>query len=103
VHPPPRTTLAVLNGTTVAGAASLVAEELTQLGYHEPEVVSNDTTNPSRQHTEIYYEDGHRTDARGVANCLHISLGRVYPATRETRALANDADVAVFVGIDQSR
>jgi hypothetical protein len=102
VHPPARTTVAVLNGTTITGLASIVAEELTQRGYDTPQVVINDTSNQSRQHSEIYYEDGHRTDALGVADCLHIRFDRVHPATHETRAPANGADVAVFVGTDQS-
>jgi hypothetical protein len=102
VHPPPRTTMAVLNGTTITGLASLVAEELTQRGYDEPQVVSNDTTNQSRKHSEIYYEDGHRTEAFGVADCLHIRFDRVHPMTPEARALADRTDIAVFVGTDQS-
>jgi hypothetical protein len=94
--------MAVLNGTTITGLASLVAEELTQRGYDEPQVVSNDTTNQSRKHSEIYYEDGHRTEAMGVADCLHIRFDRVHPMTPEARALADRTDIAVFVGTDQS-
>jgi hypothetical protein len=50
----------------------------------------------------VFYEDGHRTDAFGVADCLHIRFDRVHPMNADTRALADRADVAVFVGTDQS-
>jgi LytR cell envelope-related transcriptional attenuator len=102
VHPPPPTTIAVLNGTTIAGQASLVAEELTARGYSEPIVVSNDMSNRSRQHSEVFYEDGHRTDAYGVADCLHIRFDRVHAMTPSARALASRADIVVFVGTDET-
>jgi hypothetical protein len=101
VHPPPRLTLAVLNGTTTPGLARAVADELTSLGYDEPNVVTNDTTNQTRALTAVYYEAGHRDDALGVADCLKLSPNRVHPMDPAARALADRAVVAVFVGADR--
>jgi LytR cell envelope-related transcriptional attenuator len=101
VHPPPRLTLAVLNGTTTAGLARAVADELTSLGYDEPNVVSNDTTNPTRAQTAVYYEVGHREDALGVADCLKLGPKHVHPMDPAARAVADRAMVAVFVGADR--
>jgi hypothetical protein len=103
VTPQPRVSLAVLNGTTVTGLARSVADRLTSLGYDEPNVVTNDTTNQSRAWTTVYFEPGHRTDALGVASCLHIGRDRVVPMDANTRALADRAVVAVFVGADWAR
>jgi LytR cell envelope-related transcriptional attenuator len=103
VNPPPPVRLAVLNGTTVTGLARDVADQLRSLGYDEPNVVTNDTINQSRVRTIVYFEHGHRADALGVASCLHIGSDRVVPMDANARALADRADVAVFVGADSAR
>ena len=95
--------LAVLNGTKITGLARGVADELTSLGYPEPNLVTNDPTNQSRARTTVYYQGGHRADALGVASCLHIGSDRVVPMDADARALADRADVAVFVGADRAR
>jgi LytR cell envelope-related transcriptional attenuator len=102
VHPPPPLTLAVLNGTTTTGLARAVADELTSFGYPEPNVVTNDTTNPTRALTAVYYEAGHRDDALSVADCLKLGHNRVHSMDPEARALADRADVAIFVGADRA-
>ena len=103
VTPVPRLSLAVLNGTTVTGLARAAADELTSFGYDEPTLVTNDTTNPTRARTTVYYEPGHRADALGVASCLHIGFERVMAMDANARALADRADVAVFIGADRAR
>jgi LytR cell envelope-related transcriptional attenuator len=103
VTPQPRVSLAVLNGTTTTGLARGVADELTSLGYNQPNVVTNDTTNQSRVRTTVYYEGGHRADALGVASCLHLGSDRVVAMDANARALADRAQVAVFVGSDWGR
>ncbi len=72
-------------------------------GYDEPNVVTNDVTNQSRVRTIVSYERGHRTDALGVASCLHIASDRVVAMNANARALADRAVVAVFVGSDWPR
>jgi hypothetical protein len=103
VTPQALVTVAVLNGTTVTGLARAAADELTSRGYDEPTVVTNDTTNQARARTTVYYEPGHRTDALGVASCLHIDSDRVVSMDANARALADRAQVAVFMGADQAR
>jgi hypothetical protein len=103
VNPPPPLRIAVLNGTTVTGLARAAADELTSLGYNEPNVVTNDTTNQARARTTVYYEPGHRADALGVASCLHIGSDRVIAMDTNARALADRAQVAVFIGADRAR
>jgi hypothetical protein len=103
VTPPPAVRLAVLNGTKATGLARAVADALTSKGYREPDLVTNDTTNQSRVRTTIYYEAGHQTDAADVASCLGISSDRVLPMGVGERAVADRADVAVFVGADRAR
>ena len=101
VHPPPPMRLAVLNGTKVTGLARGAADELTNLGYPEPTLVSDDPTNQSRTRTTVYYQGGHRADALGVASCLHIGSDRVVAMDTAARKLAGRVDVAVFVGADR--
>jgi LytR cell envelope-related transcriptional attenuator len=103
VTPQAPVSLAVLNGTSVTGLARAAADELTGFGYDEPKLVTNDTTNPTRARTTVYYEPGHRTDALGVASCLHIGFERVMAMDANARALADRADVAVFIGADRAR
>jgi hypothetical protein len=101
VTPQPRVSLAVLNGTTTTGLARAGADKLMSLGYPEPLLVTNDVSNQSRATTTIYYEGGHREDALGVASCLHIGSERVRPMGAGERALADRAQVAIFVGADR--
>jgi hypothetical protein len=103
VHPPPPTSIAVLNGTKVTGLARAIADELTANGYAEPNVVTNDTTNQNRSTTEIFYEDGHRNEAFSVASCLEVRFDHVRAMNANARALADRAQVVVFVGADKAR
>lgn len=103
VNPQPPLRLAVLNATTATGLARAVADELTRGGYDEPKLLTNDPTDQSRTRTTIYYQGGHRTDALGVASCLHVAHDRVVPMDVATRELAGSVDVAVFVGADWAR
>jgi hypothetical protein len=103
VTPQAPVSLAVINGTTITGLARAAADELTSFGYDEPNVVTNDTTNQTRARTTVYYEPGHRADALGVAGCLHIGFERVMAMDANARALADRADVAVFIGADRAR
>jgi LytR cell envelope-related transcriptional attenuator len=103
VKPVAPTQLAILNGTTTTGLARAAADTLIAKGYAEPNVVTNDTTNQQRKHSEVFYEPGYRNEAFSVADCLHIRFDRVHEMTASARALADRADIAVFVGADQTR
>jgi LytR cell envelope-related transcriptional attenuator len=103
VHPVAPTAIAVLNGTTVTGLARVAADRLTASGYNEPNVVTNDTTNQARAVSEVFYEDGHRNEAYSVAACLEIQYDHVHAMNANARALADRADIAVFIGADKAR
>jgi LytR cell envelope-related transcriptional attenuator len=100
VHPVAPTTIAVLNGTDVTGLARQAADTLTAKGYDEPNVVTNDTTNPTRKVTEVFYEPGHRNEAFSVASCLEVRFDHVHAMNANARALADRAEIAVFLGTD---
>jgi hypothetical protein len=85
------------------GLARATADRLTSSGYSEPNVVPNDTTNQARALTTIYYEPGHKGDAQGVAGCLKIGFDRVVPMDANARALADRAEVAVYIGADRAQ
>jgi hypothetical protein len=95
--------LAVLNGTTVTGLARGAADKLTKKGYNEPNVVTNDTTNQARPTTQIYYEAKVRAAALDVAKILGVPTTQVRPMDANARALADRAQVAVFVGADKAQ
>ena len=103
VTPQPRVSLAVLNGTKITGLARGVADELTSLGYDEPNLVTNDTTNQSRARTTVYFE---ARPPRGRAGCRELPAHRLRsrradgrPRTRARRPRRR----RVFVGADRAR
>jgi hypothetical protein len=102
VHPVKRTTVSVLNGTTVTGLARAESEKLTSLGFREG-VVTNDTPNQNRQRTMIYYEPGYREQAQAVAACLEVGVNRVRPMDANARVAGDRADIVVFVGADEAK
>ena len=95
--------LAVLNGTTVTGLARGAADKLTAKGYNEPNVVTNDTTNQQRPTTLVYYEAKAHPAALDVAKILGVPISQVKPMDANARALADRAQVAVFVGGDKAQ
>jgi LytR cell envelope-related transcriptional attenuator len=99
VHPIRRTTVAVLNGTTVTGLARAAMETLTANGFREG-VVTNDTTNQQRQRSTIYYEPGYKEQAQTAAGCLDVGLDRVLPMNANARVVADHAPIVVFLGHD---
>ena len=95
--------LAVLNGTTVTGLARGAADKLTAKGYNEPNVVTNDTTNQRRPTTQVFYEAKARAAALDVAKILGVPTAQIKPMDANARALADRAQVAVFVGADKAQ
>jgi LytR cell envelope-related transcriptional attenuator len=102
--PEPRydATVAVLNGTTVAGLGRAAMAQLTSLGFREG-VVANDTTNQNRRRTEIYYEPGYREQAQAVAACLEVSVTRARPMNANARVAGDRAEIVVFIGTDKAK
>ena len=102
VHPVPRTTVAVLNGTTVTGLARVASDALVANGFREG-IVTNDTTNQQRQRTTIYYEPGYKEQAQTAAGCLDVGLDQVLPMDATARVAADRAPIAVFIGADKAK
>jgi hypothetical protein len=101
VHPPAPSPIAVINGTDVSGLAVSTAESLTNYGYRDVFVVTNDAGGPPTSESGVSYEAGHHDLAQSVAACLEIRPDRVRPMTAHTRSVAGNADVAVLLGADR--
>jgi hypothetical protein len=102
--PHDKTTVAVLNGTTVAGLANTVANRLAGDGF-----VRGTVTNASSQDriaTFVSYLGGHDREAAEVAKSLGLSTDAIGPIDSDTEtACANGggactADAVVTVGPD---
>lgn len=95
---PAQVTVAVLNGTTIAGLAAQVGEEARADGFTLGTVTNAAATD--QEGSKVLYDKGQKNAARAVANRLGIrSTGPVDPISEE---LAGSFDVVVLVGADRS-
>jgi hypothetical protein len=95
---PAQVTVAVLNGTTIAGLAAQVGEEARADGFTLGTVTNAAATD--QESSKVLYRGGQRNAARAVADRLGIrSTGPVDPISKE---LAGSFDVVVLVGADRS-
>jgi hypothetical protein len=92
-------TVAVLNGTTVNGLASSVADKVEQAGFNRGNT-ANAAAQGQQAESVVEYSDGNSTAARAVASKLHIS--QIEKIDAQTQALAGDAIVTVIVGADRA-
>jgi LytR cell envelope-related transcriptional attenuator len=96
---PSQVTVAVLNGTTIAGLAAQVGEEARADGFTLGTVTNAAKTNQSR--SQVLYRKGQKAAADGVSRRLGIpSTAQVDPLSAE---LAGSFDVVVLVGTDRSQ
>lgn len=86
-------TVTVLNGTTTAGRARIVATALEERGAHIVEV--KDALDQTMEHSEVRFQGNADPQARRVASVLGIA--RIGMVVNEPLATA---DVLVFVGAD---
>jgi len=94
---PADVTVAVLNGTTIAGLAAQVAEEARADGFTLGTVTNAARTDQAR--SQVLYRDDQKDAAAAVSDRLGIrSAGQVDPLTAE---LAGSFDVVVLVGSDR--
>ena len=91
--------VAVLNGTTQAGLAGQVGDQIAASGFQEGDVTNaNDQQAPK---TVVYYASGQRRAGQEVAGVVKASS--VQPIDPDTQALAgSDAKVVVLVGADKT-
>ena len=92
-------TVAVLNGTSVGGLAGRVGSDVDSAGFDLGVVTS---TAPGLAKTKVLYADGQKQAAQKVAKKLGVDSDRVQPLDRESRRLANGADVVVIAGEDRA-
>jgi len=92
-------TVSVLNGTTVAGLAAQLADEVEGAGFIRGPVTN--AADQQRSATVVYYDRGFRASADEVAKLLNIS--QVEPLDEGTKVIAGDsANVVVTVGSDRT-
>jgi ABC-type uncharacterized transport system permease subunit len=100
-----RTTVAVLNGTSVAGLANTVANKLKADGFVNGTITN--ASSPDRTVTIVSYFGGHEREAQEVAKSLGLPLDAVQAIDSDTEASACQgaptcaATVVVVVGADQ--
>ena len=95
---PSDVTVAVLNGTTIAGLASQVGEEATADGFTLGTVTNAARTNQTR--SQVLYRKGQKAAADLVGNRLGIHSEAAVDAL--SAELAGSFDVVVLVGADRS-
>jgi hypothetical protein len=96
---PSSVTVAVLNGTTIAGLAALVGEEARGEGFTLGTVTNAAQTNQAK--SEVLYRNGQKNSASAVARRLKI--GTTKPVDPLSADLAGSFDVVVLVGADRSQ
>ena len=94
---PSTVTVAVLNGTTVQGAAAKVGEEVGSAGFN-PGTIGN-AARIDQTRSEVLYSPGQQRAARAVANRLGIKSIR--PVDAVNREIAGSFDAVVLVGADR--
>jgi hypothetical protein len=95
---PAEVTVAVLNGTTIAGLAAQVGEEATADGFTLGTVTNAARTDQTR--SQVLYRKGQKPAADLVANRLGIRSTAAVDAL--SAELAGSFDVVVLVGTDRS-
>jgi len=103
---PSAVTVAVLNGTPVAGLAKSFATQLGAAGYQQGTVANAATqTQPT---TTVEYAAGDQRDAAAVARTLKLGSSSIQPITSDVQALACPqttactVNVVVTLGADES-
>lgn len=98
---PKSTRIQVLNGTTIPGLASTASDKLRSAGYTGKLGTGNNTSQQVADSSVLYgSRRGAPTQARTIARRLEISTVKRMDA--DTRALSENADVAVILGQDQA-
>ncbi|HEX8856411.1 MAG TPA: LytR C-terminal domain-containing protein, partial [Thermoleophilaceae bacterium] len=92
--------VSVLNGTTVTGQASKLADQLENKGYQRGTVANASGDQGQRAESVVEYSDGNVAAARAVGRELGIT--QFEKADPTTQQLAGDAQVIVILGADKA-
>jgi hypothetical protein len=95
---PGNVTVAVLNGTTVAGLAAALRDQIAAAGFKRGTI--NDFSDKQLAESVVQYAPGHQAEAKAVSRRVEISQWE--PVTADSRALAGDATVIVIAGADKA-
>lgn len=101
--PPPKPSVAVLNGTGVPGLAALVDEQVVKAAGYETGTIDN--AGSSFANTVAMFAPGHEAEAKRLAKAIESELGDTptQAMTTDVRALAGGAPLALGLGLDDSR
>jgi hypothetical protein len=97
---PSSVTVAVLNGTTLAGLARQVGDRLAAKGFQVGNVDDAPDSDQQRAESVVQFAKGHRREAMAVGSKLGIAQRE--PIDVDVQQLAGDATVVVITGQDQS-
>ncbi|HSL59204.1 MAG TPA: LytR C-terminal domain-containing protein [Acidimicrobiales bacterium] len=97
-RPPEETTVLVLNGSGVSGAAGRVRDALLAANYN-PLAPGNAPANVDA--TSIYYVDTWQAEAAGIASLLGAPLDAVQPMPSPPPFEFGEATVVIVLGADQ--
>jgi hypothetical protein len=94
---PGQVTVAILNGTSVPGAAAQIGEQVRQDGYKLGPVTNSSS---SFDESVVMFAPGHEREARFIAK--DVKIADVRAMTPEIAGLSGEATVAVVVGQDRA-
>jgi len=100
--PPPKPSVAVLNGTGVPGLAALVDEQVVKVAGYKTGTIDNAGT--SFANTVAMFAPGHEAEAKRLAKAIESKLGDTptQAMTTDVSARAGGAPLALGLGLDDS-
>jgi hypothetical protein len=101
--PPPKSSVAVLNGTGVPGLAALVDEQVLKVAGYKTGTIDN--AGSSFANTVAMFAPGHEAEAKRLAKAIESKLGDTptQAMTTDVSARAGGAPLALGLGLDDSQ
>jgi len=101
--PPPKPSVAVLNGTGVPGLAALVDEQVLKVAGYKTGTIDN--AGSSFANTVAMFAPGHEAEAKRLAKAIESKLGDTptQAMTTDVSARAGGAPLALGLGLDDSQ
>jgi hypothetical protein len=101
--PPPKPSVAVLNGTGVPGLAALVDEQVMKAAGYKTSTIDN--AGSSFANTVAMFAPGHEAEGRRLAKAIESKLGATptQAMTTDVEARAGGAPLALGLGLDDSQ
>jgi hypothetical protein len=98
----PKSTVAVVNGTSVPGLAATVEQMIVKRAGYDPGPVGNAAASVNA--TVVEYSSGKRDEAQDLAKAVKPKLGDtpVQPMTSDVQDIAGKAELALVLGLDDA-